>query len=101
MIASVLDPNQSVEARYVSYTAVTRDDLEYTGIIITETANSLTLRQAGGKDVTILRNELKELNGGGRSLMPDGFENILSPQALADLIAYLRGSTGGENKAVK
>ncbi len=90
LLVSILNPNQSVEARYVSYTALSTDGSEYTGIITTETANSITLRQAGGKDVTLLRGDLKELSGGSRSLMPDGFENILNQQAMADLIAYIR-----------
>ena len=90
LIVSILDPNRSVETRYMSYSAITRDEVEYTGIIVSETANSITLRQAGGKDVVLLRNDLKDFTGGSRSLMPDGFENSLNPQALADLIAYIR-----------
>ncbi len=90
LLTAILDPNQSVEARYTGYSAQTKTDLEYSGIIVAETANSLTLRMAGGTDVVILRNELKDLASSGRSLMPDGFENILDPQALADLIAYIK-----------
>jgi putative heme-binding domain-containing protein len=92
LIASILDPNRSVEARYLSYTATMKDELEYTGIMVAETGNNVTLRQAGGKEVILLRSDLKELTGGTRSLMPDGFENNLSPQALADLISYIRGA---------
>jgi len=40
----------------------------------------------------ILRSDLKQLNSTGRSLMPDGFENSLNPQALADLIAFIRSN---------
>ena len=100
LLTAILDPNQSVEARYTGYSAQTKNDLEYSGIIVAETANSITLRMAGGTDATILRNELKDLTSSGRSLMPDGFENGLDPQALADLIAYIKsgaidaGSTG-------
>ncbi|HEX4644019.1 MAG TPA: hypothetical protein VH598_00265, partial [Verrucomicrobiae bacterium] len=90
LVTAIMDPNQSVEVRYTGYTEATRSDLEYSGIIATETANSITLRMAGGNDVVILRNDLKELTSSGRSLMPDGFENILNPQALADLIAFIR-----------
>jgi putative membrane-bound dehydrogenase-like protein len=96
LVTAILDPNQSVEARYTSYTAVTKNDLEYSGIVATETANSITMRLPGGTDVVILRNELKELTSSGRSLMPDGFENVLNPQALADLIAFI--GTGSSPK---
>jgi putative heme-binding domain-containing protein len=94
LVASILDPNRSVEARYMSYSATMKDELEYTGIIVGETANNITLRQAGGKDVILLRGDLKELNGGTRSLMPDGFENNLGPEAIADLVAYIKAPRG-------
>jgi putative heme-binding domain-containing protein len=90
LTTAIFDPNRTVEARYISYTAITKDEVEYTGIILAETANNITVRQAGGKDVTLLRGEIKDLQGGDRSLMPDGFENSLTPQALADLIAFIK-----------
>lgn len=93
LLIAILDPNQSVEARYTGYQAVTKSDLEYSGIIATETPNSITMRQPGGAEVVILRTDLKELTSSGRSLMPDGFENALPPQALADLIAYIGSGT--------
>ncbi len=96
LVTAILDPNQSVESRYTSYKVVTKNDLEYNGIIATETANSITMRLPGGTEVVILRNELKELTSSGRSLMPDGFENILDPRALADLIAFI--GTGSSPK---
>lgn len=92
LLTAILDPNRSFEARYVGYSATTKSDQEYSGLITTETANSITLRQAGGTDVVILRNELKELTSSGKSLMPDGFENSLNPQAMADLLSFLTGS---------
>ena len=41
---------------------------------------------------TILRSDLKELTGSGLSLMPEGLEAGLQPQALADLIAYIKSA---------
>jgi putative membrane-bound dehydrogenase-like protein len=93
LLTAILDPNQSVEARYTGYMAVTKNDLEYSGIIATETPNSITMRQPGGAEIVILRSELKELSSSGRSLMPDGFENAMKPQALADLISYIGSRT--------
>ncbi len=92
LMTAILDPSRSFEARYVGYSAANKHDREYSGLITTETGNSITLRMAGGTDVVILRDDLKELTSTGRSLMPDGFENTLNPQAMADLLAYLTGS---------
>jgi putative heme-binding domain-containing protein len=89
-LRGILNPNQAIEARYLSYTATTKNGREVTGVISTETANSITLKMAGGTEETVLRSDLKELKSGGLSLMPDGFENALKPQAMADLISYLK-----------
>ncbi len=90
LMVAILDPNQAVEARYLSYTAVTKSGRDLTGIIASETSASLVLRGPGGFEETILRSDLKELTASGLSLMPEGFEKILKPQDLADLIAYIK-----------
>ncbi|MBI3850151.1 MAG: VCBS repeat-containing protein [Verrucomicrobia bacterium] len=95
MLVSILDPNRAVEARYLSYTALTKSDREISGVIAAETPNSITLRTAGGTEEVVLRSDLKELRGSSLSLMPEGFEKTLTPQALADLIAYI---ASGEQK---
>ena len=89
LLVAILDPNQAVEARFVNYTATTKNDRELSGIIAAETPNSLTLRAVGGIEETILRADLRELVASGVSLMPEGFENVLKAQDLADLISYV------------
>jgi len=88
VLIAILDPNRAVEARYVNYTATTKDDREFTGVIIAETANSITLRSATGEE-TLLRNQLQQFTSSGLSLMPEGFEKLLQPQDAADLIGYV------------
>jgi len=90
LLVAILDPNQAFETKYINYSAVTKSGREFSGVITAETPNSITLRSAGGADETILRNDLKELTSSKLSLMPEGFENILKPQDMADLIAYIR-----------
>jgi putative membrane-bound dehydrogenase-like protein len=89
MVIAVLDPNQAVESRYVSYVAARQDGRVATGIIKNETATSLSLAAADGKVETLLRTEIEELRSTGKSLMPDGFERDIPPVALADLIAFV------------
>ena len=90
LLVAILDPNQTFESRYINYTVTTRNDRELTGIIVAETPNSLTLRNAAGADEIVLRSDIKELTSSRLSLMPEGFEKILKPQNMADLIAYIR-----------
>ena len=59
-------------------------------MLTTETASSITLLAAVGKRQTILRSEIEQLQGSTKSLMPDGLEQDLNPQDLADLIQFVR-----------
>jgi putative membrane-bound dehydrogenase-like protein len=90
LLTAILDPNQAVEARYVSYLATTKNGLTFTGILSSETGASITLIGTEGKPQTILRKDLEELASTGKSLMPEGLEKELPPQDLADLIAFIR-----------
>ena len=87
---AILDPNAAVEPRYVSYTITTGDQRTLVGVIANESAASLEVVQPGGIRETILRTDIEAIRATGLSLMPDGLEGAISPQAMADLIAYLK-----------
>jgi putative heme-binding domain-containing protein len=59
------------------------------GIIAEESAASLTLKRADGLTDTILRRDIARLSGSGLSLMPEGLENAVTVEQMADLIAFL------------
>ena len=48
------------------------------------------LRRAEGVEDTLLRSEIDELRSTGKSLMPEGLEQNINLQEMADLIAFLR-----------
>jgi putative heme-binding domain-containing protein len=90
LLTAILDPNQDVEPRYISYRLVTKDRVQHIGTISSETETTITLLGLDGKEQRIFRDELNELTSTGKSLMPEGLEKNLSPQDLADVIAYVR-----------
>jgi putative membrane-bound dehydrogenase-like protein len=92
LLRAMLDPNAAVEARFVTYVAVTRDGRTRNGIMATETGSSITLLSGESKQETILRSDIEELRALGKSLMPEGIEKDLSVQAVADLIAVIQAS---------
>ena len=89
VLVNILDPNREVNSNYLSYEVETRRGEVLSGIIAAESAGSLTLRQAGGTDTTLLRSDLLEVKSQGRSLMPEGLEAGLSAQDLADLLEFV------------
>lgn len=90
LIESIFDPNRALDERYRSYSAQTVDGLSHTGILAAETSTSVTLKEQEGKQHTLLRSDLDLFETSGKSLMPEGLERDLTPQAVADVIAYLR-----------
>ncbi len=90
LLASILDPNQAMEERYVAYTVETTDGEEVVGVIVAETPAALTLKTAAGTEVVVNRSRLKSLRSSGLSLMPEGLEAVVDVQGMADLLAFLR-----------
>jgi len=89
LLVNLLDPNREVSPNFLQYVVVTLDGRIVTGIIASETASSITLRQAEGKQQTILRSDIDQFSSSGKSMMPEGLEKNITPQEMADLIAYL------------
>ena len=90
ILADVLQPNRAIDNNYVSYSVITADGKSLTGIITTDTASSITLKQAEGKVATLLRSEIDELRSNGISLMPEGLEKNIPHQDMADLISFIK-----------
>ncbi len=90
LLTAILDPNRAVEAKYTGYSAATRDGRVVTGMIVEETATSITLAKSDGTRDIILRVDLDSLASSGKSFMPEGLEKDLSPQDVADVIAFVR-----------
>jgi putative heme-binding domain-containing protein len=89
ILVNVLDPNREVNPQYINYLIDTEDWGTYSGIIASETATSLTLRRAGGAEDTILRQNIESIRTTKLSIMPEGWEQTLSRENLADLIAFI------------
>jgi putative heme-binding domain-containing protein len=93
LLMNIVDPNRAVEAKFTNYVVETKSGETLSGILATETGNSVTLLGADGKSHVILRADMQSLRSTGTSLMPEGLETGLKPQDMADLIAFVRAST--------
>ncbi len=93
LLLHIVVPNYEVYPAYQSVTIKTSADATHTGWVVSETESSLTLRTASGTDEAVLRSEIATLTNSGLSLMPDGLEQTMSKQEMADLIAYMKQGT--------
>ncbi len=93
ILADVLDPNRSVSVDGRSYTLVTKDGVVIVGVLAGETATSVSLKKPGGAIESVLRSDIEQLQFSGRSLMPEGFDRLMTPEELANLIAFLKDAS--------
>ncbi|MAF67212.1 MAG: cytochrome C [Planctomycetes bacterium] len=89
ILVDVIDPNREVDPRYQDYLVRLTDGQSLTGIIVAESAATVTLVRSGGARETVLRRDIDHIRSSGLSLMPEGLEAGLDTGAIADLLAFL------------
>lgn len=92
VLTHLLDPNRTVDARYRLYQIDTSDGGTLTGLVENETEASVTVRHPFGGTRTLPRSQVARLQPRERSLMPEGLEEGLSLQDMADVLQFIRGS---------
>jgi putative heme-binding domain-containing protein len=96
LLISILDPSREVAPQYLAFSIATKDGESYVGILANETAASVTVRQAFGKEDVIMRSNIAGMKAQGQSLMPEGLEAGLTPQDLANVLEFI--TTAGADK---
>ena len=89
LILAILDPSREIDPRYAQMVAETKDGRTLAGLLAAETPVNVTLRRAEGMEDVILRTNLEALTATGKSLMPEGLENQITPDQMADLLDFL------------
>jgi putative heme-binding domain-containing protein len=89
-MVAILNPNDVIEPRFTAYNIDTKDGRSLTGIVKAETATTMTVVLAGGNTENVLRGDVAEIRASKLSLMPEGLEQNMAPQDLANLIAFLK-----------
>ena len=90
LLTHILDPNREVAPNFVNYNVALDDGRIVSGIIAEESANAISLKRAEAAADMIARDRIETISSTGVSLMPEGLENGLSSQDLANLIAFVR-----------
>lgn len=90
LLQAILNPNAQILGLFQNYIVTTREGLVYGGVLAAEGPGSLTLRSGPGEEETILRARITEIRASRVSLMPEGLEENIGLQEMADLIAYIQ-----------
>ncbi len=89
LLTSILDPNRVVEPQFTQYVVTDRKGRLYTGLMAQETAASITLVESEELQNTLLRKDIQEIRATVQSLMPEGLEETISQQEMADVMTFI------------
>jgi len=91
LLFDILDPNSKVEPRFTDYALITVDGRVFNGLMVSESAEVVVLRQAENKEQVVPRADIDELRSTSKSLMPEGVEKEVTVEQMADLLTFLKG----------
>jgi len=89
LYASILAPSAGISHNYESFAARTDEDEVIIGLMVSDTPESVTLKDVKGIERTIKRKNLEEIKKQENSLMPENLQEMMNEQGLVDLVEYL------------
>jgi putative heme-binding domain-containing protein len=89
MFVSILAPSAGISHNYEAYTARTDDGEVVTGLLVSKTAQGVTIKDAKGIERMIPDGDLEELQKQEKSLMPENLQELINEQELVDVVEYL------------
>ena len=98
ILVDILEPSRKIDLPYRTCIVVTKKGYIHTGILANESEGCVTLRRENGLNQLVFRPEIEEMTLSDVSLMPANLGTQLTPQEVADLIAYLRQASDMERQ---
>ena len=89
LIESIVQPSKKIAQGFDTWAIAMDDGKIYTGFIVLESAETVTLRDATGISHELIQDQIEDRVKQEISMMPQGIVGNLSPEQLADLLAYL------------
>ncbi len=93
LVESMLKPSLKIAQGYEAYTIAMADGRVFTGFVVSEGATAVQIRESSGTLQELKRSAIEERRRQEASVMPEGIVANLTPEGLANLVAYLRSLT--------
>jgi putative heme-binding domain-containing protein len=94
ILESILDPSKDIDPKFAAYIVEVDDGRQLSGLIVAKDDQSLTVRDAQGKDVKVPLAKVVSQIPSKKSLMPDQLLRDLTAEQAADLLAFLESLKG-------
>jgi putative heme-binding domain-containing protein len=92
LFEAIAFPSRSYVRSYEPLIVKTRGGEEHFGIAKNQTSDTLTLATGATTEIKIPTSKIAAMTEAPVSIMPPGFDGILTPAELADLVAFLRAT---------
>jgi putative heme-binding domain-containing protein len=89
LLESILQPSKKLAQGFDTWAFAMNDGRVYTGFVVLESAETVTVRDTTGISRELLQDNIEDRVKQEISMMPVGIAGNLSPEQLADLVAYL------------
>jgi len=95
LLEAIVYPSASFVRSYEPVIVSTRDGEEHSGVLRQESSDAVLLATGPTTEARIVRSDIVEMRPGIVSVMPQGLDEQLSRQELADLLAFLKNTKWG------
>lgn len=90
LVESILRPSARIAQGYEAYSFAMADGRVFSGFVVSEGSAVVRIRETSGTLRELKRSEIDARRRQEPSIMPEGIAASLSPEQLADLVAYLQ-----------
>ena len=92
LLEAIVFPSASIARYHEVVNILTKDGRTRSGLPVKETVDKIFLSSAAGVVQSIAFRKIEEARYSSVSLMPDGIDQLLKPEEIVDLVAYLKES---------
>ena len=89
LLESILYPSAAISHNYETWSVLTEDGQQYTGLLVSDTAEGITLKDDKGILRTVAAGNVEAKKKQDISLMPADVQQLLTQQELLDLVEYM------------
>ena len=88
LLMNIIDPSSVVPKQFTTSVIALKDGRVITGVVISETEQTLVI-QTDKEQLSVARGDVEETKNTGKSLMPDGMLDTLTPEQVRDLFGFM------------
>ena len=88
LLMNIIDPSSVVPKQFTTSVIALDNGRVITGVVIGETEKTITV-QTDKEQLTLATEDIEQRKNSGKSLMPDGMIDALTPEQVRDLFAFM------------